>query len=128
LCARRARQRRQALDRYRAWLPRREAALFAQLQAQPVNPRAVEDYQATLKGLRGQEVNLETQWQQARAAATAAQVRVTRAEARLQAAARAKEKLVELADKQRQTARRLQEYAEEADLEETALQGYIGRH
>ncbi|NJN47109.1 MAG: YscO family type III secretion system apparatus protein [Candidatus Competibacteraceae bacterium] len=123
VCKRRLNQRQQAVARYQSWLSRREAELFAQLQTQPAKLRTVEDYQATLKGLRTEQEKLLVQLQQARDAANQGEGLVKQAEARVQKAAKAKEKLLEFTARQRQADQRQQEYAEEAELEEVAVSG-----
>ncbi|MEZ5585274.1 MAG: YscO family type III secretion system apparatus protein [Candidatus Competibacteraceae bacterium] len=74
-----------------------------------------------MQGLRTEEHNLLAQLEQARAAAAEAAIRVKQAEACLQKAAKAKEKLLELTTRLRKTDRQRREYAEEAELEETVL-------
>ncbi|MEE4379304.1 MAG: YscO family type III secretion system apparatus protein [Candidatus Competibacteraceae bacterium] len=120
MCKRRVKLKRQSLARYRSWRASRETELFSQLQTQPVGLRTVEEYQATLTGLRAEEKNLLDQLQQARTANTEAETLLEQAEISVQKAAKAKHKLLVLTARQHQAEQRQREYAEETELEEVA--------
>ena len=116
----REQERQQALERFRQYAIDQEQGLYADLCSRIVHLRDIEDVQQSVADLRVQAVRHEDSVREAARESEQESTRLKECKAALDAAARAKQKFVELAqvhaDEQLQAAER----KEDAELEEAA--------